>query len=268
MVEGSRYCSVCGKEKESRFIPYINKSFYIDCVCEERLKAENTEKKRKKAIECYINLRTKRSGVLKKEQSASLETLTVDINNKKAVEGARYITELLLSDEEQPRNGLVLYGNRGSGKTYIAAAVINELNRRQPFSESVLSTIIREQENGYINDVGVSVSSACRFIKQGDLVGLAGRYNYRDDTEPIDEFKKAKTLLVIDDVGTGYGDLQKIQSVLFSVLDYRYSEGLATIITTNLSREALQSYLGERTYDRLRACCYFIPLTAPQSRRE
>ncbi len=269
MTEENKYCSVCGKEKELRYISYINKSFYIECEC-EKIRREKAEKEKKqKAIETYIMLRTKNSGLLKREFSADFDTMTVDDNNEKAVRAGKYILEKLLEkDETDGKNSLVLCGNRGSGKTYIAAAVINGYNKNMPFNENVIREIIKYKENGYSDGENVRITSQCKFIKESDLLPLLGRYNYRTDTVPSDEFKKAKALLVIDDVGASFGDKEKIQSALLNVIDYRFSENLPLIITTNLSKTGLQKYLGERAFDRLLSCSFFVDLTAPESRRQ
>lgn len=58
-------------------------------------------------------------------------------------------------------------------------------------------------------------------------------------------------LLVIDDVGIG-ADTDGEKGHLYDVLDGRYGERQLTLICTNLSRKELAAYLGTRLYDRLR----------------
>lgn len=266
-MENKNICRICGKEKSSRVIPYINKIIYIDCECEKELLLKIEEEKRQKAIKSYIDMRTKSSHILRKEEKADISTLIIDDNNRRAVDAAKYIIELLLKeDSSKTKNGLILSGNRGSGKTFIAASIINEYNKKQAFNEGVIKEIIKSHENGFLNDLGVKINSNCKYIKEKDVILLYEKYNYRDNTSPIDEFKKAK-LLVIDDLGTTYGDSKKIMSILFDLFDYRYSQELSTIITTNLTKEDLIDYLGERTFDRLRCACHFVSLASFESRR-
>ncbi len=260
-------CSICGKEKEIKLIPYVNITSYIDCECEVQLKKKIEKEKRDRAINAYIKKRIKRSGVLMREETAFFDNLIVDENNSKAIDGAKYICSLMLSDDtSQAKNGLILSGNRGSGKTYIAVSIINEYNKNEKFNEYVINDIIKAQDKGYLDDLGLDIGSRCRFIKEKDVIQLSEKYNYKENTSPIDEFKKAK-ILVVDDVGTSYGDSRKIMSHLFDLFDYRYSQGLSTIITTNLSKEELNDYLGERTFDRLKNCCHYVKLTSPTSWR-
>lgn len=266
-MENKKYCSVCGKVKEARIIPYTNKQIYIECECEREKRLKEEAEKRQKAIQVYFKKRTRTSGVLKREESALFSNLIEDDHNKKAIDGAKYIVDLMLSgDEAQDKNGLILSGNRGSGKTYIAASIINEYNRRAKLRENVIADIIKAHENGYGENLDYKISSECRFIKEAEVIRLSEKYSYKESTPPIDEFKKAK-ILVVDDVGSSYGDSKRIMSRLFDFFDYRYSQQLSTIITTNLSKEELQVYLGERTFDRLKNCCHYIRLTSPESRR-
>ncbi len=260
-------CSICGKEKQGHYNDFAKKTFYIDCECEKQLKIKLEEEKHKKALSTNFKKRTYASGVLKREESAFFSNLVEDEHNKKAIDGAKYITSLMLKcDEHKGKNGLILSGNRGSGKTYIAASIINEYNINEPVSESTINSIIKAHNNGYINDVGFKIDSRCRFIKEKDVIQLYDKMSYKEKTPPIDEFKKAK-ILVVDDIGSSYGDSKKIMSYLFDLFDYRYSQQLSTIITTNLSKEELKLYLGERTFDRLKNCCHYIKLTSPTSWR-
>ena len=265
-MNNNSICSICGKEKESHYNEFAQRTFYIECECEKQLRLKQEKEARERALDFYYDKRMKASRVLKNEKNALFANMVVDEHNQKAIDAAKYITALLLkNDEIQGKNGLILSGSRGSGKTYIAASVINEYNRGEPVNENSVKEIIRAHSNGF-NDVGFNIGSRCRFIKERDVINLSDKYNYRDNTSPIDEFKEAK-ILVVDDVGSSYGDSKKIMSVLFDLFDYRYSQLLSTIITTNLSKDELHAYLGERTFDRLRCCCHYIKLTSPESRR-
>ncbi len=267
-MENNSKCKICGKEKKSYFNEYAKQTFYIDCECEVQLKMKIEKENREKAINAYIKKRIKASGVLKREENACFSELMVDENNRKAIDGAKYICSLMLDDDTtQTKNGLIFSGNRGSGKTYIAVSVINEFNKNEPLNEWVVKDIIKAQEKGLSSDSEIKIGSKCRFIKEKDVIQFSEKYNYKENTSPIDEFKNAK-ILVVDDVGSSYCDSKKIMSILFDLFDYRYSQQLSTIITTNLSKEELKIYLGERTFDRLRCCCHFINLTSPTSWRK
>ncbi len=268
-MENKKYCSICGKEKEQKFIEFGEFRHYysIECECEkqERLKLENAKKD--EALATYLKKRTEASRILKREEDAFFDRLVVDEHNKKAIRAAKYIVDLMLQGGEyQGKNGLILLGNRGSGKTYIATSILNEYNKNEPVKESALNEVIKAQEKGFKNDVGFRIESRCRFVKEREILTLYEKHRFKDEQSLMDEFKNAK-ILVVDDLGSTFGDSKRIASDLFDFFDYRYSQGLSTIITTNLSKDELQRFLGERTIDRLNDCCHYITLTSPTSRR-
>ena len=58
-------------------------------------------------------------------------------------------------------------------------------------------------------------------------------------------------LLVIDEIGVQYGTDGE-QTVLFEILDRRYREMMPTILLTNQGAEGLRTFIGDRSFDRLR----------------
>ena len=171
------------------------------------------------------------------------------------------------TETESDKNGMVLFGNTGSGKTYISSAIINEYNKNAPINEGLLNIIKKNISNG-VTPTDIPIKSKCKIIKERDLIKFSDIYNYKTDSSPVDEYVKADKLLIIDDVGTFYGDKNKASATLFYVIDYRYSQKLPTIITTNLNKEELSTYLGDRSFDRLSACCWFMALKSDKSRRK
>ena len=266
-MEDISKCPICGKEKESNYNAFAQKTFYKECKCEREKRLREEAEKKDKALDTIFKKRTAASYIRKREEAAFFSDLIVDEHNEKAINGAKYITDLMLKKERPDKNGLILSGNRGSGKTYIAAAIINEYNKNEPVRESTLNAVIKAHNNGFFDDLGVNIGSRCRFIKENDVIRFSEKYSYKEKESPIDEFKNAE-ILVVDDLGSSYGDSKKIMSILFDLFDYRYSQGLSTIITTNLSKEELRVYVGERSFDRLTNCCHCIALTSPESRRK
>lgn len=266
-MEYNSVCKICGKQKESKVIPYIEKTVYIECQCEKELRLQQEAEKHSRAVQNYFEKRTEASHISQRDKDADLSKLQIDERNKKAIEAAKFISQILINDiPDVDKNGLILSGNRGSGKTYIAASVINEFNKKSKMNDGVIKDIIKSFDQGFNGRLDYKIGSKCRFIKEKEVVQLSERYSYRDEESPIDEYKKAK-LLVIDDIGSYYADSKKIISALFDLIDYRYSQKLSTIITTNLSKDELNIYLGERSFDRLINSCHYIKLTSPESRR-
>ena len=268
MADKSR-CSVCGKLKEKRLIKFANIEVYVECECETKLRKEKEKADYEYAKKTATELRNKNSHLSLLGQKATFDRMDVDKYNEVAVRGGKYLLNQLLKKEEgEGKNSLVLLGNRGSGKTYIACAVINDFNSQNPVSETRLRQILKERENSYTKDEFSAVKSPCKFITEMDLYALFyENYNYCKTKGPLDEFKKADKLLVIDDVGASNYDKNRVQAMYLNIIDYRYSQGLPILITTNLTKSELADYLGDRSFDRLKSCSYFVDLTSPESRR-
>ena len=262
------HCRVCGKEKEKRFINYANIEVYIDCECERKLKEEKEKADYAFAKKTAVELRNKNSHLSYLGQKASFNVAVVDKYNEVAVRGGKFLLNRLLDDGAEGKTSLVLYGNRGSGKTYIACAVINDFNSQYPVSDLRLRQIIKERDNSFRKEDFSAVKSPCKFITEMELYALYyENYNYCKTEGPLDEFKKAAKLLVIDDVGASNYDKNRVQAMYLNIIDYRYSQNLPILLTTNLTKSEMADYLGDRSFDRLKSCSYFVDLTSPESRR-
>ncbi len=269
MDVGKRYCTVCGKEKEQRKTGFGGIIIYIECECEKKLREEKEQKNTAFALRTAAELRNQSSHLSSLGCKSSFKTAVTDKFNETAIKGGKYLLDKLLNDKkDDKKNGLVLQGNRGSGKTYIACAVINDFNCAFPVSDSRKKLIIKERDNGYSQKEFTPLKSPCKFITEMDLFALYyDNFNYCKTNGPLEEFKSAEKLLVIDDVGSSNYDKNRIQAMYLNIVDYRYSEGLPIVLTTNLTKKELSDYLGDRVFDRLNSCCYFVDLTSPESRR-
>jgi len=77
----------------------------------------------------------------------------------------------------------------------------------------------------------------------------------------------AVDLLHIDDVGAEKTTPWVLEQ-LYSIVNARYEEERAIIITTNLPREALVEQISERTVSRLEEMCEVLPLMGNDARRQ
>lgn len=74
--------------------------------------------------------------------------------------------------------------------------------------------------------------------------------------------------LVIDDLAVEYADEKGFfRSLLDEVINERYGNRLATLITTNLDKDTFKDRCGERITDRVREAGRFMSLTNPSMRR-
>lgn len=121
--------------------------------------------------------------------------------------------------------GLFLHGNFGCGKTYLLAALFNELAK-----DNVKSVIVYWPE--YLRSLKTSFGSSNDEFKN--------KYN---------ELKYAK-LLLIDDLGAEGVTSWSRDEVLGTILQYRMQEDLPTFITSNLNIKELEDHLSVTTSNK------------------
>ena len=134
--------------------------------------------------------------------------------------------------------GVLFYGKAGSGKSYAAFAIANELYRQ---GKAVLA---------------ISVSRILDIIKDS--------YSKHGEVGEVEIFNTLgeASLLVLDDLGVEYKTAWAYER-LYNIIDTRYRVAKPTIITTNLSIDALKDNLSivdiranhfdysHRIYDRI-----------------
>lgn len=149
--------------------------------------------------------------VPKEIKNASLKNMYV--NDKNRIELIKYIKTFI--SQYNTEKGLYLHGSFGSGKTYIIAAMFNELAKKD-----IESAIIYFPE--FLRNLKESFDS-----------------NYK---EKFDYIKKVP-LLLIDDIGAENLTMWARDEILATILQYRMDEKLATFFTSNLDLESLEIHL-------------------------
>lgn len=148
-----------------------------------------------------------------------------------------------LDEELEAGNGLWLFGPVGTGKTSLAMLV----------SEAALTS-----------GKTVAIYSLPRLLAEI-------RTTFDDDaassyTELLDRLTSVD-LLHIDDVGAEKTSPWVLEQ-LYALINTRYEEERAVIITTNLERDALAEQIGERTVSRLEEMCTVLPVGGQDLRRQ
>ncbi|CAA7601855.1 IstB-like ATP binding protein [Acididesulfobacillus acetoxydans] len=161
-------------------------------------------------------------------------------NARKALAAAQELVERSLCSPYGL--GLLLTGSVGSGKTFLAAAIANALTEQ---GQQVL------------------------FLVVPDLLDeLRATYDKRTETTEFDLLDTAREIpfLILDDLGAhNYTDWTRNR--IYSILNFRMNEQLPTVMTTNLSLQELEDYLGERTTSRLVQMSRVFRLTSEQDIR-
>lgn len=148
-----------------------------------------------------------------------------------------------IDEHLQAGEGLWLFGDVGTGKTSLAMLV-----------------------SQHAIDAGHSVAiySLPRLLAEI-------RDTYEDDAEHsyvqlLDRLASVD-LLHIDDVGAERTSPWVLEQ-LYAIVNARYEEERAVLITTNLERDALAEQITERTVSRLEEMCEILPLFGEDRRRQ
>ena len=152
----------------------------------------------------------------------------------------RYVE--LFNDMEARGMGLLLWGNVGTGKTFIAACVANAL-----------------MEQG----VPVYMTNFMRIMNQ--MMCMTGP----DRNAFLDELNRYR-LLVIDDLGAEHDSSFAVEQV-FSVIDSRCQSGKPMIVTTNLSMAQMRAprdISHARIFDRVLAHCCPVRINNQRIRQQ
>lgn len=78
---------------------------------------------------------------------------------------------------------------------------------------------------------------------------------------------KSVPLLIIDDIGKE-NQTEWSVATMFDVINYRYEHLLPIVLTSNLTKEELQVYLGRASYSRLCEICTGIKTNCADKRKE
>ena len=188
--------------------------------------------------------------LLKLSEIGQLKDKTFDnfIVEVQGLPGFNAITQVSLKDAyntaldfaRNPEGWLILKGGYGCGKTHLAAAIANAqigLGKTVLFVNT--PDLLDYLRASYHQDVGV------RFDERFDLVR-----NIR--------------LLILDDLGT-QNNTSWAQEKLYQIFNYRYTEELPTVITTNQDLEAVEPRIRSRLIDK--DLTKVIEIVAPDFRR-
>ncbi len=166
-------------------------------------------------------------GISNEIKNASMSE--IDINDKKRIELIKWLKKFY---DEYPntKKGLYLHGSFGSGKTYLLAALLNELAKKN------YKTVIM-----YYPEMLSRLKST-----------------FDNTTESYNDiFDKIKTcdILLIDDIGAETVTNWSRDEILGTILQYRMEHELSTFLTSNLTIEELETHLSlvKNNMDKVKA---------------
>ena len=238
--DGIPYCNVCGDviEKEVKFPVFdgrgtmINKKVSIMCTCRKKEQEEQEEYQKKiDAMRTVESLR-RLSLMDAKLSNANLSTFIERDDNARLL---KVIKNYIFNFEKmyKENQGLLLWGAVGTGKSYAAATIANELLERM---------------------TSVVMTSFIKILKE------VGKFD--EDSWDIEEINNAK-LLIIDDLGAERGTDYALEQV-YDIIDSRYRSNKPIILTTNLTIEQMKGCPDiryNRIYDRIFEMCYPVKVS-------
>ncbi len=211
--------SICSKCRGLSFCPYEIKGVYKEAIVENNIikfvyKNCPFKEKHDKDLSYLKNIYSYK--MPKEIMEASFKKIYKDDSNR--LETIKYLKEFYDNYFKNKKKGLYLYGNFGCGKTYLIAALFNELAKK-----NIHSTVIYFPE--FLRSLKASFGNT-----EGDF------------NERFDEVCNTP-LLLLDDIGAEKVSDWSRDEVLGVILQHRMQEGLPTFLTSNLSLKELEDHL-------------------------
>ena len=225
--DGLIYCSKCHTPRQKR-IEVSGKTIEPRCMCACQTEDYDRREQERKHRE-FLDMVAKNRSIGLPDPGLRKHTFENDLgyNPKQIRMAKRYVQHW----EEMQKNstGLLLWGDVGTGKSFIAGCIANALLDK---------------------GVPVIMTNFARLLNKLTDMYAGDRNAY------IDSFKRYP-LMIIDDLGVERNS-EFAREQVFSVIDSRYRSKLPMIVTTNLTLEELQhpeDLSRSRIYDRILERC-------------
>ena len=232
--DGLLFCGECGTPRQHRYVLHGNTRIVsCKCTCElDRIREEEEQAAHVERVEALYSV----SGMDARMRGWTFEK-DDSPESQASITAREYVKRL--EDVYASGAGLLFYGNVGSGKTFLAACITNELIR---------------------HEVSVKFTSIGRIVREMQKSWTA-RQTY------LKELHGYK-LLVLDDFAAER-DTEYVGEIVHEVIDERSRAGLPLVITTNLTRRELyepESLRSQRVMSRILEQCFVVPVVVPDRR--
>lgn len=240
--DGILYCGKCGEPRQA-LIDWIpdedgntkQRVVPVVCRCDREEDRENAE--REEAERFSTSLRRLRSLV---DAATAKWTFSDDENADGKIAKAMRLYADQWEKMRKENIGILLYGSKGTGKTFYASCLVNAIEEKRQTSAIVTTASLMSTLQGTWEKQQI-VDALCRF-----------------------------RLLALDDLGAER-DTSYSAELMYSVIDARYRAALPTIVTTNLDLSEMQKETDlwrSRIYDRVIEMCPITIDMVGESRRK
>jgi DNA replication protein DnaC len=213
--------------------------------CQSAADAEEREREERDRRDAADERWLEWSGIRPRFRTASFELC--DERNAEIVNRCRSYAASFAAGETT--GGLMLMGPIGTGKTFLAVALLRALRLSWPACEQ------RDNPPSYLVNAVELVDAIVASWKRNE--GEPREYSWARDAQ----------LTVLDDLGLE-ADKEWAARQLYQLINHRYEYQLPTIVTSNATMKDLTDRLGARTVSRLVEMCEPLKLAGRDRRTE
>jgi len=225
--DGLKYCKICNSPKQCK-ITFQGEETIVACTCKCVDEVQNKIDQAKQL---------QRVNDLKRNITDTLyHKMTFEKSDTEIKFAKKYVENFEKYKKENI--GLMLIGDKGTGKTYAAACIANALCE---------------------NLTSVYMANVLYLTQQ------LGDFNAKNET--LDKIRKCQ-LLIVDDIGAERQTDYMCEQV-YNIIETRYRANKPLVITSNITLDQLKKCDDirlVRTYDRLKEMCHPIVMSG-NSRR-
>ena len=245
-------CKFCGKDLKPIGLDYLYANMplssieYERCDCKQardywnEIDLKEEKQKKRKQFEQMIRQFYIKNYISKQIQDYQFDNFIITEINKKEVEIAKDFTKKCINKNQ--KNGLIITGKSGVGKTHLATAILNQLTEKDMLV--LMGRLILLLD--VIRDTFKDFSS-----KEKDIIELYSKVD----------------VLIIDDLGTERISSWALEK-LYTIIENRNENKLPIIVTTKFNKESLldrfyqseDEELSEAVIQKLYQFCYGIEL--------
>ena len=236
---GLLMCGKCHTKKQKK-ISFLGVERVVGCLCQCAAEEMEREREKHRAEEELLHIRQMKSAGLQDSTFFDYTFANCDETHPCAKYARRYVGNF--AEFQKNGQGLLFWGNVGTGKTFLAGCIANALMEK---------------------NIPVLMTSFPKLLN-----ALGGLYS-GEKNEYLKSLNQYR-LLIIDDLGVER-DTPYVLETVYLVIDERYKSGKPFIITTNLSLEELRNPADlehGRIYDRIMERCVPVAFSGKNYRTD